>query len=198
MRPLVVNEESQPDDEHWTSDRGPWKALNRGGIIYDEGHTRCRTRRPLTFTHAGKTWTWHRPGDPMPCDGERKVVLLRTNREMSANDKYATLGKNWTWDDPLIIGWRYADKKKIVPLGPEDVHPLTRFRVRTIFKPNHTLWIAPLCASKNGIVIASSHQVVKISYETLQKDYERNESLTDGKWNPDAWEPCHKIISENG
>ena len=22
--------------------------------------------------------------------------------------------------------------------------------------------------------------------------------LRTGKWNPNAWEPCHKIISENG
>ena len=110
MRPLVVNEESQPDDEHWISGRGLWKALNRGGIIYDEGHTRCRTRRPLTFTHAGKTWTWHRPGDPRPCDGEKEVEIMLQNGLIGSC--LASLTMSWSHGDNQIIGWRYADEKK--------------------------------------------------------------------------------------
>ena len=155
---------------------------------------RYRTSRPLTFEHAGKTWTWHRPGDPRPCDGEMRVACVFVDHDVWDDKLLCAHEVNWGDDagQGCIIGWRYADEKKTVPLGPEDIHPFTRFRVATTFKPNHTLWIAPLCANQNGIVIASLHQVVEVSYETLQKDYERNESLVTGKWNPDAWEPCSK------
>jgi len=36
-----------------------------------------RTTRPLTFSHLGKTWTWHKAGDPMPCDGEKLIEESR-------------------------------------------------------------------------------------------------------------------------
>lgn len=50
-----------------------------------------RTTLPLTFTHEGKLWTWHRPGDPMPCDGEARIDIV------------CDTGKSTTDDgDPLI------------------------------------------------------------------------------------------------
>lgn len=120
-RLLVEGETIQHGDEFY--EKG-WLKANED-LIFGVGKTikpiatAFRTRRPLTFTHAGKQWTWHRPGDPMPCDGEKQVVLLRSNREEFATNEYSALGKKWTWDDPLIIGWRYADEKKTAPLGPE-------------------------------------------------------------------------------
>jgi len=197
-RLLVEGETIQHGDEFY--EKG-WRKASED-LIFGVGKTikpiatAFRTTRPLTFTHEGKTWTWHRPGDPMPCDGESMVHIITRDNDFSEEPSKS---KDYEWDQiegscrfAEIIGWRYSDEKKTVPLGPEDIHPFTRFRVATTFKPNHTLWIAPLCANQNGIVIASLHQVVEVSYETLQKDYERNESLVTGKWNPDAWEPCSK------
>lgn len=194
-RPLALGELVIEGDEvriggKWMKDRADVKSR-----LHSQ-HCRTRTGRPLTFTHECKTWTWHRPGDPMPCDGESMVHIITRDNDFSEEPSKS---KDYEWDQiegscrfAEIIGWRYSDEKKTVPLGPEDIHPFTRFRVATTFKPNHTLWIAPLCANQNGIVIASLHQVVEVSYETLQKDYERNESLVTGKWNPDTWEPCSK------
>lgn len=109
-RPLVLNEEAKPVDEHWTCGLGPWKALKYGGQRYDGLNTKCRTRRPLTFTHAGKTWTYHRPGDPMPCDGDKMVVALTEYGTATAK------ASRWQWGDDQgkgnIIGWRYADAEK--------------------------------------------------------------------------------------
>ena len=70
--------------------------------------------------------------------------------------------------------------------------PLTRLRVK-VSGENHTSWITPLSATEDGVVIATPRQVVKVSWESLLADYERNESLAT-EWNPDAWEPCSKTI----
>lgn len=202
IRPLVINEESQPGDEHWTLGRGPWKTLKAGGIIYDEGHTRCRTRRPLTFTHAGKQWTWRRPGDPMPCDGERYVALLQqldlaTFSELGSNG--TSLGREWHWGDDLIIGWRYADKKKTVPLGPEDVPPGSAFRIKSSNTGPHGYCI-PVSVDFDGCDFPSRGGIgALVDWEALAEEWQINRSIPlTGKWNPDAWEPCHKIIPENG
>lgn len=192
MRPLVVNEESQPGDEHWTSGRGPWKALNRGGIIYDEGHTRCRTRRPLTFTHAGKTWTWHRPGDPMPCDSEANVeVILRGGRD---GEGQAHVGVwNVLPDTPEleILGWRYADEKKTVPFDIFDVPPCS---VLSLHPPR---WFDIYGVCKEGIYVLDDEPLVetlwKWNYLAEKVKINRSIPLT-GKWNPDAWEPCSKEV----
>lgn len=126
-RPLVLNEQEQDVDQ--------WAGLEvRSGMRYwyyntSDDNARClphfyhrRTRRPLTFTHEGKTWTWHRSGDPMPCDGERIVYLLFSDGIPTRASSRATI---WSWDNQgstsTIIGWRYADENKTVPLGPEDV-----------------------------------------------------------------------------
>lgn len=79
-----------------------------------------RTTRPLTFEHAGKTWTWHRPGDPMPCDGERIVAwLMRDEGRGYLTGPAAGSGckgippTSLNWEtDTTIIGWRYADEEK--------------------------------------------------------------------------------------
>lgn len=64
-----------------------------------------------TFEAHGKTWTRHKPGDPMPCDGEAIVDILLRDNTLDSTLK----AKNRWWDTGLtssaqIIGWRYADK----------------------------------------------------------------------------------------
>ena len=63
-----------------------------------------------TFEAHGKTWTRHKPGDPMPCDGEAIVDILLRDNTLDSTLK----AKNRWWDTGLtssaqIIGWRYAD-----------------------------------------------------------------------------------------
>lgn len=191
-RPLVVNEESQPGDEHWTLGRGPWKALNLGGFIYDEGHTRCRTRRPLTFTHEGKQWTWHRPGDPMPCDKEARIEIISLLGKTTSDDGtlplYPRAARSNIWEQTL--GWRYADEKKTVPLGPEDVHPCSVFRIKG--KGSSGWHQMKMCPQWDGLVFTSK---ISVTYEELMRDWLINRSIPlTGKWNPDAWEPCSKEI----
>lgn len=71
-----------------------------------------RTTRPLLFQHEGHEWTWHRAGDPMPCDGERMVLGMTFH---SGAQRTPTAGKNYLWevnDRNPLIGWRYADTEK--------------------------------------------------------------------------------------
>jgi hypothetical protein len=87
-----------------------------------------RTTRPLVFTHERKEWTYHRPGDPMPCDGESIVEVLFGNGLVGGKSKACELhwrvenGKQLE-DYHSIIGWHYAETTKQVPIGPEDLIP---------------------------------------------------------------------------
>lgn len=153
-----------------------------------------RTRRPLTFTHEGKQWTWHRPGDPMPCDRERRVEIVMRSLEIGGRNRAG----QYEWgiitelQDAEIIGWRYADEKKTVPLGPEDVPPGSVLRHIEQRNPwSSILWID----SEEGM----STETDLYSWEEAQYLLEINRSIPlTGRWNPDAWEPCHKIVSKNG
>ena len=198
-RPLVAGE-TLVRDEPFRYDSGLKDWVKGIAGQRPENNPACffTTTRPLVFNHAGKTWTWHRPGDPMPCDGERMVHILTRDNDFSEEPCKA---EDYEWNQiegsgrfAEIIGWRYAEPQtKTVPLGREDVTPLTRLRVK-VRGENHTAWITPLSAAEDGVVIATPRQVVKVSWESLLADYERNESLATGRWNPDAWEPCSKTI----
>jgi len=72
------------------------------------------------FEAHGKIWTRHVPGDPMPCDGERKVYIL-TPKTGESEEPYKASMYAWTcifkegdwWGE--IIGWRYADEPSVTP-----------------------------------------------------------------------------------
>lgn len=72
---------------------------------------------PATFEARGKTWTRHTPGDPMPCDGGRRVFCISNSPDCYDG---AMEAKCWSWgvETVSIIGWRYADE-------PEPAEPWT-------------------------------------------------------------------------
>lgn len=113
-RPFFLGETSVKSNHDNPTDqvgggKWAWGTLAKGEIAtVDCKH--LRTARPLLFIHSGHEWTWHRAGDPMPCDGEKQVCLLRTDREEFHN--FSVCGNKWNWNDPTIIGWRYADAEK--------------------------------------------------------------------------------------
>ncbi len=77
-------------------------------------------------------------------------------------------------------------------LGPEDVTPFTLFRVKLEcgVVERVTSWITPLAISTQGVKF--HWPLDPVSWTRLARDYERNNSLETGKWNPDAWEACEK------
>ena len=75
-RPHIIGEVDQEGDEVRKS--AGWircECLTPIGSRRIDCHR--RTTRPLTFSHLGKTWTWHKAGDPMPCDGEKLIEESR-------------------------------------------------------------------------------------------------------------------------
>lgn len=100
-RPFIEGEMPQKDDFCILDGRLKWTvAVNWWSDAPASPQCRYRTTRPLLFTHEGHEWTWHRAGDPMPCNGDKMVVALT----------------QWQWGDDQgkgnIIGWRYADAEK--------------------------------------------------------------------------------------
>lgn len=199
-RPLHLGEPIHERVDQWKQvDENSQTWTERVHIYPDEctgaqakKHSLHRTRRPLTFTHEGKQWTWHRPGDPMPCDGEKSVFVLFQNGDALDLNQPA---EDWKWGlyekADTIIGWRYADEKKTVPLGPEDVLPGS---VLSLKPPR---WFIISGISDNGLYVLDDEPLVENlwRWEYLMEKAQINRSIPlTGKWNPDAWEACSKQI----
>lgn len=187
-RPLCVDEPNDcRTDEYCCGTGDGWDVQSPRSAKPQDSMGFWRTTRPLVFTHEGKTWTYHRPGDPIPCDGESLVDCLCDNLGIPDDTK----AKIWTWEGN-IIGWRYADEPKPpVPLGPEDVLPGSVFRCLEWQK--HGGYFTP-SVHKSGVSWTSGEGTLFETYAALLAgDWQINRSLPlTGKWNPTAWEPCHK------
>jgi hypothetical protein len=79
-----------------------------------------KPRKPKTFTAHGLTWIPHTPGDPMPCDGERKVrILWRKEKDGDSYQRAINPAKEYEWEASdarahkvyETVGWNYADAK---------------------------------------------------------------------------------------
>lgn len=200
MRPLVLEEHSTNATQQRYS-RG-WMRLS-DSVIADPLEEPMRTTTPLTFTHAGKTWTWHRPGDPMPCDGLALVTTLLEDGEVGGTGIRAS---RYDWvlrdDGEQIVGWRYADETKTVPLGPEDVPPgsvLSRLEDARFDADLPGEWSSVINTdARKGCLLSGFDArgnpfLLLESWERLMKSSRINRSIPlTGKWNPDAWEPCEK------
>ena len=197
-RPLALRERFKRGDQ--VRDQSDYEWSNCEDLfIGEEPYNNCcaatrrsRTTRPLTFEHAGKTWTYHRPGDPMPCDGGSLIWVLYDEGTHSLNSYCAN---DYVWG--RVIGWRYAElQTKTVPLGPEDVPPGSVFRGAGEAKdPDDRGWCLITSCSRTGIRYwrQADCDPEPIRWLTLKTTGAQiNRSLSKGQWNPDAWEPCHK------
>jgi len=186
-RPHVLGEEDYPEDSELRADG--WRSCIRQKYGTTDKDFHRRTTRPLVFEHEGKQWTWHRPGDPMPCDGEVFVDCLCDNE----GEITGTRAKVWAWKGN-IIGWRYAEPRtREVELGPEDVEPLSMIRR----KGEEQNWHWRLLSYVHG-----THAICAdrgYTWSELARDYEINRPChRDSSGNPTLWEPCHKTIPQNG
>lgn len=190
-RPLLLGEPICEQVDEWKQvDENSNTWVKRIRVYPDEctgaqtkKHALHRTRRPLTFTHAGKQWTYHRPGDPMPCDGEQMVFILTSECGASEQSYKAStyawrVTKNNWWG--AIIGWRYADEKKTVPLGPEDVR--CGDEVQFVQGDRRAI----LRVTDKAVEI---HGLGSVSFLELQLSKARIR-----RRDSDAWEPCSKEV----
>lgn len=191
-RPLVKGEARLIGDELKDNE---WSDVETGDLSGNtrEIHCHSRTTRPLLFTHEGHEWTWHRPGDPMPCDGERRVECVFADYELWTDGDLTGRKIAWTsrGDRSEIIGWRYADEKKTVPFDISDVPPCS------VLSLNPPRWFDIYGVCKDGIYVLDDEPLVETlwKWDYLLEKVKINRSIPlTGKWNPDTWEPCHKEI----
>lgn len=193
-RPLVEGEKEEWGDEYWSSSGECWRVTPDVGRVVS-GMFRLRTTRPLVFEHAGKSWNYHRPGDPMPCDGERMVHTFWVSDEQNDTSEVKDAAKEFDWAEVpelenRIIGWRYAEPTtREVELGPEDVEPLSMIRR----KGEGQSWHWRLLSYVHG-----THAICAdrgYTWSELARDYEINRPRhRDADGNPTLWEKCSKEV----
>lgn len=211
-RPMTGDEFAQDGDEYRWGDSDTWVAeRGKSGMSCAEKPAMCfRTTRPLVFTHEGKQWTWHRPGDPMPCDGGRKVEALCHYRHSSLTIPIgcAAAGILCWGKNSAIIGWRYAGEAKPEPLtkkvelGPEDCPPGSVFRPKSWKGTSSYITLASVrqmmvclncidldkteCDQANGSAV---------SWAILREMWLINRPRhRDADGNPTLWEKCSKEV----
>lgn len=197
-RPLVLGERVSLDDEWKNWDNQTWQ--KRTQIFGEESdgannriHAQHRTKRPLTFTHEGKEWTWFRAGDPCPVDPQRSVFVLFLNGQSLDVSQAA---EDWSWGnysaEDTIIGWRYAEPV-MVELGPDDVLPGSVISAaKGVWFSINWVGIYSLCYWEPVKLTGESYRI--ISFQKLQYEHwQINRSLPKtGKWDESAWEKCEK------
>ena len=187
-RPLMLEEHStNAAQQRYT---GGWVRLS-DSVIADPLEEHIRTTRPLVFEHAGKSWTYHRPGDPMPCDGGEGIETLLQDGLIGTC--LAKPAMRWMHGDNPIIGWRYAEPEtKTVELGPEDCPPgsvFTKFSDGSYYSPSL------VSVALDGIYFHDTKAFRKHYAELKKEGWQINRSIPlTGKWNADAWELCSKQV----
>ena len=188
-RPHVYGEGDSPGDEvlangHWNKTR---VAVATGSF---ESNNHRRTTRPLVFTHEGKSWTWRRPGDPMPC-GEQERVTVLYNDPVQEFRGAPCPANCFAWRNPSgntpIIGWRYAEPiTREVELGPCDVPPGS-----VVKHQGQKIWSAIVAVETDGFYTRSQfcHWTDARHNLLINRPKHRDEN-----GNPTLWGKCSKEV----
>lgn len=107
------------------------------------------------------------------------------------------------WCDPdhcgpelcLVMGRkiRLKPEQQKAPLGPGDVPPGSAFTAI----PDTFGYCCPVVVDEDGCYFASRDdgQDKTVSWDAMVDDWQINRSIPlTGKWNPEAWQPCYKLI----
>lgn len=192
-RPHVLGEEDYPEDSERRAVGWCSCIRQKYGSTAEDFHR--RTTRPLEFEHEGKSWTWHRPGNPMPCDGEAVIEIVciggRTT-DIDGDPLHSRRAKANMWRS--TIGWRYAEPlTREVELGPEDVPPCSAVKGPSDGDNEYALVSG---VGKRGIILSDGRV---IAFSHMRSGWLINRPChRDADGNPTKWEPCHKNIPQNG
>lgn len=105
---------------------GEWTTATKHRAMQDTHYIDTRlpesaeNATPETFEAHGKTWTKHKPGDAMPCDGSSAVMALLGDGTFCTQQ-----AEDWNWNNRDstfdIVGWRYADEPTPEPLATKPI-----------------------------------------------------------------------------
>lgn len=102
---------------------------------------------------------------------------------------------NHLWRDTMMPIWKEGTDYRIkpetirIPLDPEDVPDGSAIRL----KSDRSYIRQTIIALSDRHVVTHSGKTL---FETLEEYYEINRSLSNGKWDPAAWEPCYKEVTK--
>ncbi len=192
-RPLMLGESGEYEIMHsptaWIDGAFPESTA-------EASNEHCRTTRPipkpsiLTDEQKAAGWVeWHGGENPIP--GKRCEYMLRSG--------FSTIRPSddleWSVDmeSADIIAYRVVEPEW-VDLEPEDVPPMTVFRGAG--EKGDSGWCMITSCSRTGIRYwrnGFEDDPRELTWTHLNKaDSEINRSLSAGKWDPNAWEPCRK------
>jgi len=189
-RPLVKGETYQKGDLYGTASN--WEVVD--GLAGDSvdnwpNDDFSKTTRPLVFEHGGKSWTYHRPGDPRPCEDRRIYILCKDgiDRENHVSPNDCRWSEENTAD---IIGWRYAAPlTREVELGPEDVPPCSAVKGPSDGDNEYALVSG---VGKRGIILSDGRV---IAFSHMRSGWLINRPRhRDADGNPTLWEKCSKEV----
>lgn len=194
-RPLTHGECRKNEDEWTYGDGNGWRLVANYGPEGEvgKGAAKHRTTRPLVFAREGKEWTYHKPGDPMPCDGRAKVDVCYADGDQDSCGQLAAQLFDWGmfFDTSCrVVGWRYAETTKQVELGPEDVPPGSVLKANS-WEPHEWRSVGHVYA--DGVLLSNCPATAQWSHLMLEYQINRSIPLT-GKWDATAWEPCSKSV----
>lgn len=145
-----------------------------------------RTKRPLpilTAAQVAEGWKEHTGGEN-PAPGKQTEMLMRDTNTSRRDADFYSWSHCGDYND--IIAYRVIEPK-LVPLGPEDVSPISLIRR----KGDDRTWNWRLLS-----YVHASHAIcADRAYEwaELKEDYEINRpKYRDADGKPTRWEPCHK------
>lgn len=185
-RPHLLGEVDNGDEEFLLS--GEWRKGYYGSSVptVASDHHR-RTKAPLS----------QRPGPFLELKAAHAAGKKLQHR-FPGESKWWDCSVTDTSQDPYCFifppeCYRIKPEQQKVPLGPDDVPPGTVFRFHG-HDDNHHYLPTLVAGSKDGVYFTdTTHFRRDWSYLMENATINRSIPLT-GKWNPEAWEPCYKLI----
>lgn len=171
-RPLLLEEEHQLLDEYSSPISFRWNVSESYGQPSRPDHAHRRTKRPLPQPDPyAELKAAHAAG---------KVIQCRINELDTWDDSSPS------WYNPPHC-YRIKPEQQKVPLGPSDVPPGTVLRKSEWL----SAWQSIFGAYDRGV----SFNGALWEWNDIIDTHQINRSIPlTGKWNPEAWEPCYKLI----
>jgi hypothetical protein len=194
--------------DDWTEEMLPegWRPLLRGEprvlgdeFLFDKYERSSEwidcSGPPVTLNSPDVNWCHHRTKRPLPQpDPYAELKAAHAAGKVIQHNRGNGSYPNWCdVPDPefsdRVSTYRIKPEQQKVPFQPSDVLPFCVFR----FKGFNDL-LTPFCVKDERVYFFSDTSHCW-GYEWLMRNAEINRSIPlTGKWNPEAWEFCYKLI----
>lgn len=187
--------------------------MNKQEILDNLEAARQIIRFDYPFEYKTPYGQWRNPR--LGVDALRYVAYGYDVRMKTLPDKWADLKKahaegkpiqwkltsedNHLWRDTIMPVWKEGTDYRIkpepirIPLGPEDVPPGSIISVQPSVQYG---WFTINATQTQGLHICNTACRFIYWEQLKQEQWKINRSLSSGKWDPTAWEPCYKEVTK--